>query len=81
MKKYNVFQYNLALSPLEGNNTRRPSEIEYFDTEEEAIIYAKSKRKNWDRISVNQTKPDKPIVLFHHNDMYIEAKRIRLEDE
>lgn len=80
-KAYHVFMYDLALVPLRENPDPRPAKIKDFDTEKEAIDFAKSERKNWQRVCVHKTVEDKEIVAFHGNDMYVGNKRTRLKED
>ncbi len=71
--------YDLALVPLSQNPNPRPAKIKKFDTEQEAIVFAKSERKNWQRVCVHKTGTDKEIVAFQGDDMYVDNRRTRLK--
>ncbi len=71
--------YDLAHVSLSQNRNPRPAKIKDFDTEQQAIDFAKSERKNWQRVCVHKTGTAKEIVAFHGDNMYVGNKRTRLK--
>ena len=82
MKKYWVIMENIKPEPL--NPLSDPpfgQERKEFDTEQEAVDFAESIRKNWDHVYIKNTETNKLIREIYGNDMYIGDKRISLKEE
>jgi len=66
MKGYEVWMYNLSLPSLGPDDYDGPcGERKKFETEQEAIDFARSERRNWDRITVYRPGQKEPLLRLH----------------
>ena len=52
-----------------------------FDTEQEAVDFAKSVRNNWVHVYIKNTKTNEQVGEFYGDDMYLGDKRISLKKD
>ena len=83
MKMYQVIMENSQVVPLIplSDPPLNGLKIEQFDTEQEAVDFAKSVRNNWENVYIKKTGSDKRIREFNGDDMYIGDKRISLKED
>ncbi len=60
---------------------RPPNKVEYFDSKDEAVSYAKSQRHSFDAVRVNSTERAEEVIVFRGDDMYQGNKRTRLQND
>jgi len=71
--------YNLDSEPTKDSGPPKSMERRKFDSEDDAVAFAKSQRRNWHRVDVYHAGQGRPLVHFKDGRMYIGNHRIRLE--
>lgn len=82
MKMYQVIMENSQVVPLIplSDPPLNGLKIEQFDTEQEAVDFAKSVRNNWEHVYIRKTRSDKLVREFYGDDMYIGDKKTSLKE-